>query len=354
MPADPPSNTGSPDRSRPTASDLSKETTEEDLWNLDEDPEPRPVPKPSPPPAAGSRSTDGDSTSTKSVHRGKTPTRPTERQTGLAKETGEAPAEPGVDEIGELDESPEEGEQEAVLVVVDEPTPAPSAAATRHQFRDEAGETPAEAAPRQNRPRPVAAPAPAPGGKFHFPKPSSREWIGLGAFAFVVAMAAIWVIARFFTQLTFEDGHLSAPDFPIRGQHATIRSAETFWREPIREGPNRDSAKREVVMIPVVQITLDGEATAPGALWVNFKNDRGETVGDPMIRAFTAGSFQPSGSATLAIAATDGFIDEGAFNAYRTSEEHPWTVEIREGPSIDGGSASFKPLTVIPILPLRR
>jgi hypothetical protein len=353
MPADPPSNTGSPDRSRPTASDLSKETTEGDLWNLDDEPEERPVPKPSPPPAAGSRGTEGDAAPAKSVHRGKAPNREPERKTGLAKENGDTPPEPAVDEIGELDESPEEDEHEAVLVVVEEEdAEAPSPAATRHEFRDETVEAPVEPAPRQNRPRPAAASAPA--EKFRFPKPSPRELIGLGAFALIIAMGAIWVITRFFTQLSFEDSQLSAPDFPVRGQHATVRSAETFWREPIREGANRDSAKREVMMIPVVQITLDAEASALGVLWVNFKNDRGETVGDPMIRPFKAGAFQASGSATLAIAATDGFIDEGAFNAYRTSDTRPWTVEVREGPSVDGGSASFKPLTVIPILPLRR
>ena len=352
MPADPPSNTGSPDRSRPTASELSKETTEGDLWNLDDEPEERPTPKPSPPPAAGSRGTEGDSTSAKSVQRGKAPVRAAERKTGLAKEPGDTTAEPAVDEIGDLDESPEDGGQEAVLIVVDEEAETPSDPATRDELRNEPEETPAEPAPRQNRPRPAVPPAP--GENYRFPKPNPRELIGLGAFAFVVAAAAIWVITRFFTQLSFEDSHLSAPDFPVRGQHAAIRSAETFWREPIREGPNRDSAKREVIMIPVVQITLAPEASALGVLWVNFKNDRGETVGDPMIRSFKGGSFQPAGSATLAIAATDGFIDEGAFNAYRTSDQRPWTVEILEGPSAEGDSDSFKPLTVIPILPLRR
>jgi hypothetical protein len=351
MPADPPSNTGSPDRSRPTASELSKETTEGDLWNLDDEPAERPSTLPTPPPAAGARNVEADTGGAKAVHRGKTPAREqTGHKTGPAKDPEQARTAAPPDEIGDLDESHEDAEEEAVLIVVeDEPAPAPRSAAVTEEAP---AEPPAEAAPRQNRPRP--APAEAPAAKFRFPKPSQRELIGLGAFAFIIALGAIWVITRFFTQLTFESGYVSAPDFPIRGQYATLRSADTFWREPIREGPNRDSAKRDVAMIPAVEITLDTEASAAGAVWVTFKNERGETVGDPMIRAFRSGSFQAGGGPKLAIAATDGFIDEGAFNAYRTADDRPWTVEVREGPSADGGSASFKPLTIVPILPLRR
>jgi hypothetical protein len=346
MPADPPSNTGSPDRNRPTASELSKETTEGDLWNLDDEPVERPAPaaKPTPPPAPRG---EAESPSSKSVQRGKTPPRDEKRKPPRTKEPD---PEALHDEIGELDESPDDIGDEAVLIVVEEketgetPSPAP-------ELPEDVPAPVAESAPRQNRPRPAPVPAPS---TFRFPKPNPRELIGLGVFAFVIALGAVWVLTRFFTQLSFKSDHLSAPDYPVRGQHATIRNAETFWRAPIREGPNRDSAKREAMMIPVVEITLDSQASALGALWLNFKNERGETVGDPMIRAFNSGSFQPAGTPTLAIAATDGFIDEGAFNAYRTSDERPWTVEVREGPSVDGGSASFKPLTVIPILPLRR
>ncbi len=212
------------------------------------------------------------------------------------------------------------------------------------------GDAPEEAV-RQSPPR--ATPAASSNG-LRFPKLSPREWIALGSFAFLIALGVIWVITRFFTQLSFQSEHVSAPDFPVRGQHAVIKAADTFWREPIREGPNRDSAKREVTMIPVVEITLDPEASSLGALRISFKNERGETVGDPMIRSFNAGSFQQSGGSKIAIAATDGFIDEGNFNAYRSSDDPPWTVEVREGASSDGDSASFKPLTVIPILPLRR
>src|SRR5690606_14636227 len=46
MSADPPSSSGLPPRTRPVLSDLSKQTTEEDLWDLDEEATPANVPGP--------------------------------------------------------------------------------------------------------------------------------------------------------------------------------------------------------------------------------------------------------------------------------------------------------------------
>jgi hypothetical protein len=335
MPADPPSNTGSPDRSRPTASDLSKETTEGDLWNIDDEPAGRPSTKPSPPPTSGVRAQAPDSPGRKSVQTSATPA----RKTGL--ETDQRHSANSQDAIGELEDSPAGAGEEAVLIVPEDKVPAPVP-------REEAPAPAAESGARQNRPRPAQAAAPASSpSTLRFPKPVGRELIALGAFAFIIALASIWVITRFFTQVTFQDSYLAAPDYPVRGEHAVISSAETFWREPIREGPNRDSAKRDVMMIPVVEIALDSQSSS-GALRITFRNQQGETVGDPMIRSFT------SGTGKLAVAGTNGFVSEGDFNTYRTSDERPWTVEVREGPSADGGSASFKPLTIIPITPLQR
>lgn len=342
MPADPPSNTGSPDRSRPTASDLSKETTEGDLWNIDDEPAERPSTKPSPPPSAsGSRVPAPDSPDRKSVQSTGGPARKTGPET--------APHHPGTphDAIGELEETPDGTGEEAVPTVAESKGEPESAASVPAPALGEEAPAPgAESAPRQHRPRQAQGPG-SPPSPLRFPKPAGRELIALGAFAFIIALASIWVITRFFTQVTFQDGYIAAPDYPVRGQHAVISSAETFWREPVREGPNRDSAKREVMMIPVVEIALDSKSSS-GALWINFKNQQGETVGDPMIRSFT------SGTGKLAVAGTNGFVSEGDFNTYRTSDDRPWTVEVREGPSADGGSASFKPLTIIPISPLQR
>ncbi|RYD51620.1 MAG: hypothetical protein EOP83_23305, partial [Verrucomicrobiaceae bacterium] len=61
MSAEPPNPSGSPGRSRPHLSDLSRETTEEDLWNLDDEEAPaQPVKprqqKPAPPAPAAKES----------------------------------------------------------------------------------------------------------------------------------------------------------------------------------------------------------------------------------------------------------------------------------------------------------
>ena len=210
-----------------------------------------------------------------------------------------------------------------------------------------------EAGPRQNRPRAETAVA-APATSFRFPRPQPRELLGLAAVAFLLLLGAIWVLSRFFTQLSFESPHTQAPDFPVKGDQAAIVSAETFWRAPVREGANIEKVRRDVAMIPVVDITLDPATSSQGALRLEFRNDRGEKIGDVITRGFQGGRFHASGDPKISIAATDGFSSQGDFNAYLTSDAPPWTVEIREGSSIDGGSASFKPLAVVPVLRSRR
>jgi len=375
MPADPPSNTGSPDRSRPTLSDLSKETTEGDLWNLDEEPLEQAPAKPIQPiqqpatrkPAADEVPHQLSGSSASPVQRGKTPARPAERRSDLPARREDAPAPAGPDDIGELEEiqATPEPEPESVLLVLPEEEPEKPAPASPKRSREPAasressatidtGAKTASNEPRKNRPKQPPATTPKSGGGFRCPKPTKLEWIGLGTFAFILLLGSIWVLSRFFSQLTFESAYTKAPDFPVSGDHATLTSATTFWREPIREGPGRDSANREVAMIPVAEIAIDSEKSVQGVLWLKFRNDKGEIIGDTIKRPFKSGKFDATGDAKITVPATNGFLDEGNFNAYRTSEGRPWTIEIQEGPSFDSASASFKPLTIIPILPLRR
>lgn len=364
MPAEPPSQPDSKDRNRPVPADSAKEATESDLWNLDDEPLERPAPRPrespvAPRPAVSSEDP-GAEAGRKAVQRGKTPARNEDRKTPLA------PVEPlpTRDEIGELEEDPEEAEQEAKLIVLpdeeeEEPAPPPQPAEEPYEEseeeEDEEEDTSAEeAAPRQNRPRSEVPVPAAPAVPLQLPKLQPRELLGIAAVAFVLLLGAIWVVSRFFTQVTIESPHAQAPDYPVKGSHATVANAESYWRAPIREGANAEKIKREAMMIPVVEVSLDSAASSQGALRLEFHNDRGEKVGDVITRGFQGGRFQASGDATLMIPATDGFASEGEFNAYLTSDAPPWTVEIREGASIDGSSASFKPLAIVPIKRARR
>ncbi|WP_035615924.1 hypothetical protein [Haloferula sp. BvORR071] len=352
MPADPPSNTGSPDRSRPAASELNKETTESDLWNLDEDPVEMTIKRPSAPPSAPKPPTEinPDDPSKKAVQRGKSPApAPVERKAILNPQSSASP----YDEIGELEEQDEEEEEsDAVLLVLpdEEEEPAPTAPAVA-KIPAETQAAPAEEAPRrENRPRSEPS---APAGTLTLPKPKPKELIGLAAVAFLLLLGAIWVLSRFFTQLSFQSPHAKTPDFPLKGEHSAVVSADTFWRAPIRDGPDAEKVKREAAMIPVVEVALD-PASSQGALRFEFRNQTGEKIGDVITRGFQGGKFSANGNTKITVTATDGFPSDGDFNAYLTSETAPWTIEVREGSSIDGGSSSFKPLAVLPIKRSRR
>jgi hypothetical protein len=353
-----------PGRARPQLSDLSRETTEDDLWNLDEEAPvievrvPNPAPQPRPPgtreavpedpPAAVGPAAEPESGS-KTVGR----MHPRRERTVAA---------PEKDEIGEL-EDPAEREEEAevtLTVIAEEPAEETPAAADTAAPPEPA--PPAEAAApteapaprtRENKPRAASATEAAPKG-LQRPRLNRREVVGIASFALVILIAAVWMLSRFFSQLSFREDVHALPDFPIEGERIAVEDAATFWREPVRSGENRDVARREVVWIPVLEITLDPDESPAGALRVIFRNSQGDPVGDPITRSFAAGRFEASGNATMNFPATDGFEKDGDFQAYRTGSGDPWVVELLEGPSADAAAGTFKKLSSIPILPLRR
>ncbi len=353
MPADPPSPSGTPEPDQPLKPEVPEDAVEADLWNLDEElpakPSAVPVPR-----QMGRKGENEDPAEGKSVQRGKARAYPAEKP----KEEPLPPApRQAEDEFGELDDRlPADGpEEDAVLLVLPEeappaaePGPAPEEPAPPAPEPAPAGEKePAEDAPRRNRPKADAA-----SPSWH--RPSKRDVVGLGIFSFLLLMTAIWVVTRFFTQFHFESGIMKMPDFPAGGQYATLIQAETYWREPVREGPSPDAARREVAMIPVLDLTLDSGKSALGALRVIFRDATGEPLGDSLSRSFTGGNFDATGSSSISFAATDGFLDTGTYNGYRTRKGRPWRVDVMEGPSVDAPASSFKKLVEIPILPQSR
>lgn len=364
MSVDPPSSSGSPDPDRPSKPDAQNEVTDSDLWNLDEDLPKKPAAAPTP--RASNRKPGGEeagrelsSASEKNVQRGKTKARPAERPKEQNYSPSATPRQTP-DEIGDLEEQTQVDEEDAVLVVLPDdaeeapPAPAPSPAKAPV---DEPAPSPAaidpalksSEEPRRNRPK-VSAEKDDSSWK----KPNRRDIITLGSFAFLLLLVAIWVISRFFTQLHFESNIVEMPDYPVKGEHAMIAGADTYWREPIREGASRDVARREVAMIPVLDLTLDKDQTNAGALRIIFRNSEGTPIGDSITRSFSGGRFDASSDPKISFPATDGFIDQGSFNGYRTRAAKPWTADVLEGPSVDAPAGSFKKLVQIPVLPQRR
>ncbi len=372
MSSEPTNSSGLPGRSRPALSDLSRETTEEDLWNLDDELTDRPTPrvKYPPQPRKGLEPVHEDEPAEAALDEVLEPQPEPSRQRGRTpaptcltqpdSPPGRRVDRPKVrDEIGDLDEVEEEVREETsegVLRVLAGPE-AETVPDTREAALDPrpAEPEPAEPLPpRQNLRRDSTGTKSATGSPLSRPRLNRREVLGLAAFAFTLLLAAIWVLTRFFSAFEFKSEFAKGPDFPIKGELLALTAADTYWREPVRAGEARDFARREVSLIPVLEITLHPAASSAGALLVIFRNSEGQPVGDSIRRSFAGGRFDASGNASIAIPATDGFLSEGDFNAYRSGKGDYWTAEVFEGPSVDSQADQFKPLAPIPVRPKLR
>ncbi len=110
-----------------------------------------------------------------------------------------------------------------------------------------------------------------------------------------------------------------AADFPKKGKRLTVVLADTYWRAP-RSG---DTSRRGTLLLPVLDMEIEG---GPAAVRILFRNGDGESVGDAITRPI-----QSPGK--LSVPATAGFDDLGMHAAYRAGEAKPWTIEVREAPS---------------------
>jgi hypothetical protein len=377
---------GLPGRNRPALSDLSKETTEGDLWNLDNDSNAPPLTQPARPPQPRvSSPSDVDPLVTKLPYEKPEPsaTPPSPKASLPPRPRGRMPAQQRPDHAPPLGHSTLRGSRNDEIGDLEEPAPqaAPKPAAppapqpapepTLHPTPEPTPQTAPEPIPEtEDQVLPAAATAAKPTEEKAQPHPESkseraparpffgrferREAVGLAAFAVVLSLVAIWVLALFFSRLEFKSEFIEMPNFPTSGQHASVAAAETFWREPIRDGAGRDFARREAKMIPVLELTLESPRSPGGALLVIFRNGEGEPIGDSIRRSFRSGTFDASGSSAMSFPATDGFVEEGAYQAYRTGRGRPWVAEVLEGPSVDAPADTFKPLATIPVSPLRR
>jgi hypothetical protein len=139
------------------------------------------------------------------------------------------------------------------------------------------------------------------------------------------------------------------PDFPAKGSIAQVKSAETYWRPPIKEGPDADPTQRDVILIPVIDVTLGSCASATGVIRVLFYNDQGEIVGDSITRPYRDGRFIRNDSPTTSFSATTGFTSFGEQEAYRAYLGKPWSIRVYEGPDETAPSSSFQLLFSTPI-----
>ncbi len=286
---------------RPRLSELSRETTEDDLWDLDGEQESPVKPEPRVPAKAAEESVSEE---------------PPEEEAPAPEE------EPAAASPTREPESVEAEERETAVESVESET-APE---------------PAEASTRESSSPPTLS------------LPSRRDLISLGVLAAVFLGLAIWWIAGQFSDIPTTRIGGDEPQLPVQGEHAKVAKASTYWREPVREGENRDVTRPEVSYIPVVSVKV---ADGTGALRAIFRTHTGDFVGDSITRVFENGRFLDNGSDTIEFPATDGYETDGDMNGYRVGDDR-WSVEIFEGPGANAPGDQFRLLFTIPISPARR
>lgn len=161
---------------------------------------------------------------------------------------------------------------------------------------------------------------------------SKVERIGLAALLGVLLIGGGVVYFKTIHGLPTGSGRLRENEFPVKGAHLTIVSADTYWRAPITEGTNAETVRRGTQLVPVIDLTVKG---GPAAVRVFFRNSDGDVIGDAVTRTLQEGT-------PLEVAATAGFEDVGMHAAYRTGQSKQWIVQVYEAPSENSPGPAFK------------
>jgi len=349
MPDEPDTQKNLPGRHRPRLSELSKETTEEDLWDLEDDSRLSPAqPTKRAEPASVIRKAKLDPLE-KREPSAENPSKPavvthhtkqSSSSPAASKESEGRPGPPKASRPNGLRPRDPKSSTPQLEATVEEPSP---------EEKQEAPETsvPTSEEPPEKPEKPETKAAPTSGKK----ETGKGEKLGLIAFGIVFLLLAIWWLVGLFSSISTTRLGDDQPDFPAKGAYVTIEAAETYWREPVRDGISPDVARRDVEFIPVLSVAInDSEA---GVLRAIFRNEEGDFVGDSISKKFANGVFDQHAQSTIEFPATDGFMNSGEFNGYRVGDDR-WTVELFEGPSADASGSEFKLLFTTPISPSRQ
>jgi hypothetical protein len=173
---------------------------------------------------------------------------------------------------------------------------------------------------------------------------SKVERAGLIALAAMLLVGGLFAYIHSIKRLPTDAARASTGDFPLKGGRITVKSATTYWRQPVSEGPEAETFRRGTVLLPV--LTLETTA-GTGAIRVLFRNEQRAVIGDAVTRTIR-------GAGQLEIPATAGFDDIGMHAAYRTGGTKPWTVEVFEADSETAAGRDFNRLFEINISTDRR
>lgn len=173
---------------------------------------------------------------------------------------------------------------------------------------------------------------------------SNLEKASLGILSAALIILGIWTTSSVGAILP-ESQVTEKPKFPLAGDSVILADLETFWREPIQEGPNRDEGVSSTIeLIPAARVTLAKDSKAK-ALRFLFRDEEGRAAGDVTSLQIEGGRFAelPGNTslidgATATIRATTGFLHEGEIISYLSNDDFTWHLVILE--SADGVSYS--------------
>ncbi|MEP4076471.1 hypothetical protein [Haloferula sp.] len=351
MPDEPQKPRNTPRRHRPRVSELSKETTEEDLWDL-EDEGSSPPAAPAEPPAKAEPETKSTTPAAKTGDEPKE-ARPKRSKPAVSSHRTKAATAPKSEPPPRA--TPPKAARPNGPKALDQKLssmPDSEAAAATTSARANSPKPTPEPKPEQPKPKPKPQAAPEQKAPVSAParekaEPAGKsERMALIAFGVVFLALGIWWIIGLFSSISTTRLGDDQPDFPVTGTHVTIGNAETYWREPIREGVRTDNARSEVEFIPVLKVVINDSES--GVLRAIYRNEEGDFVGDSISLPFAHGLFDLNAGTEVEFPATDGFQNSGEFNGYRVGETR-WTVEVFEGPSVDAAGSEFKLLFTSPI-----
>lgn len=340
-----------PPRHRPTLGELSKDTTESDLWDLDDDltmpDDPAPqradvirgskdIPAPREKRRIGGEE-DAESSTTlpapaaEKIRLNVGRVRQSERSQG----GGHASTTPE-EEFEELDNWEDAPAGSDIGDLHDPSPPALATEAVPAKPETAVATEPAEETPITSDPDDELSPVAPVGASPISLKPhlglSKVERAGLIALAVTLVVVAATAYVFSLNRLPRESDRTREADFPVKGALVAVKSATTYWRAPITDGASPDTFRRGTELLPVIEIELQG---GPAAIRVLFRNEERVVVGDAVTRPVRA-------DVRLNIPATAGFDDVGMHAAYRTGESKPWTVEVYEAATEDAPGRDFK------------
>lgn len=258
----------------------------------------------------------------------------------------DVPKGPQIEDLPEQETASPESEPESEPEARTEPTPQPKepAGTATPDSMPATEETAAPAAAGDNEFPPAAGGNAAPASLLPRWRLTHFERIGLIVLVILLAIGGLGTLVVSIMGLPSESERAKSTDFPIKGSLMTIASADSYWREPITDGPSPETVRRGTQLLPVIELKV---SEGSGAVRVLFRNDERNLEGDAVTRTVR-------GPGTLVIPATAGFDELGMFAAYRAGGSKPWTIEVYEAASETATGRDFKKLFEIDISTERR